>query len=350
MKKRKLVTVFALVAGLLGPGVAPAAAQDVGGGIYLFRYQPVDFDGADGRTEVYAAFLQVAHQTGPWDFYLEARGRDNRLRAFYPGNVWFQEAWAAYRVTEDDAPASLRFRAGKTYQTTGRFWDGSFFGNIHYFDGLKLNPQWLVEVSGEWEAESLTVGYQAHYITNSDLISGALAGRDWETFDEIRDQHGVSARGTVTFPAGVTLGATVYDRGVGFDDIPSADEGTERVLHLGGDVEVRTGDATIYAEWLHRGAGDLSAVRRQSIPGSEATYLLAGGQYDLGPLQLRYNTSRADYGDLGREAWIHQPGLTWTFTESVSGIVEYDHWTADLDDGSGDTLDKSLSLVLLWVF
>ena len=110
-----------LVLSALG-ATAPAAAQDVAGGVYLFRYQPVDFEGADGRTEVYAAFLQVSHETGPWELFLEARGRDDRLRAFYPGNV----SWAAYRVTAPDTPASLRLRAGKTYQTTGRFRDGSF--------------------------------------------------------------------------------------------------------------------------------------------------------------------------------------------------------------------------------
>lgn len=327
--------------------------QDISGGAYLFRYQPVNLEGVDGRSEVYAAFLRARHRASSWELYVEARARDDRLRTFFPGNVWFQEAWVAYHVTEEE-PVTLRLLAGKTYQTTGRFWDGSFFGNLHYFDGLKLNPQWVVEASGTWWADGFRVGYQAQYVMNSDRVSGAFQGRDFETLDGVRDQHGLGGRATLGLPLGIRFGVTVFGRGVGLGPLrPSAgpDPGTDRTWHLGGDVEFTRGPFTGYAEWTHRTGGDLPAELRRTIAGSEAEYLLLGAQVDRGSLHLRYNASRANYDDLGRVEWIHQPGVTYDLSDHVSALTEINVWTGEDRNGQDDeTLDQSLNLVLLITF
>ena len=42
----------------------------------------------------------------------------------------------------------------------GLFWDGSFLGNIEYYDGLKLNPDWGVCIEGEKVAQSGKVGFR----------------------------------------------------------------------------------------------------------------------------------------------------------------------------------------------
>jgi len=117
---------------------------------------------------------------------------------------------------------------------------------------------------------------------------------------------------------------------------------------------VRRGPVTVYAEWLHRGAGDIGTDLRHTIPGSAADYLLVGAQWNRGRLHLRYNASRAHYLDLERVDWIHQPGVTWDISPHVAGLAELDWWTAWTASPEGrarhETVERSLDLVLLLTF
>ena len=62
--------------------------------------------------------------------HIEPRFRDSRLRAFFPGPVWAQEAYASVIL----APGTV-IKAGKAYSHFGLFWDNSFYGNVRSTTG-----------------------------------------------------------------------------------------------------------------------------------------------------------------------------------------------------------------------
>lgn len=332
----------------LGTLASTAVAQSgtsVSGGVYLLHYEPLDLSGAEPSTEVYAAVATVERRADPWIFFLQVRARDTKFRPFFPGNVWMEEAWVGYQVTGAFAPVALRLRAGKLYQTLGRAWDGSFLGSVPYVDGLKRNPQFGLEAAGTIDVGPGTIGYTAQYLLASDRVSGAHAGRDFETLDGFRNQDGFSARATFSVLFGVTAGVSYLSRGV--------DDGlaSHRVPHVALDLEMGLpgGPVLAYVEWARRADGDLPGVLVATQAGSAATYWLAGLQLNHGRLHLRYNYSRGWYEDIDRREWIHQPGVTFELDRHVTAIAEFNWWRAR-DAGLNSTTDRSLSLVLLLTF
>ena len=65
-------------------------------------------------------------------------------------NVWFQEAYGAITPSPH-----FNVRLGKMYQKMGLYWDDSFFGNLLYYSGIMLNPDWGVP---PWRDHSMLQG------------------------------------------------------------------------------------------------------------------------------------------------------------------------------------------------
>ena len=340
----------------------------VGGGVYLYHYAPLDLPGADDRTEIYAAFVDADHRSGPWTFHAEARWRDTKLREFYPSTLWIQEAWAAYRAPLDSSPdlPDLTVRAGKIYTRVGRFWDGSFFGNLHYFDGLKLDPDFGVEAVMDVPAGGVRVEARAQYLLNDDGINGALAGRDLEGLDSGDEAGSTAGAVHVSLPllgAPRRAGEDAVDRlrlraglsgmiergsvGVGAGGAtnrPSADVTLE---HVSADAEVTAWGHSAYVEYTDRSGDGVPAATAAGPAGSGADYWLAGVQLHFGALHLRYNYSRAEYGTADIRERIHQPGVTVDLGKGLHAIVEYDDWTRVGGSGGASRLDRSLNVVIL---
>lgn len=337
----------AMIAALAVPALAPAQEPSFGAGAYLFHYRPFGDQAPEPVTELYAAFA-TADVTAPrWRIHAELRARDTKLRAFFPGNVWLQQGWASYDVVPGPSAPSLTLRAGKIYQTLGRFWDGSFFGNVHYFDGLKLNPQFGLEAAGTLALGRLALGYTGQLVMDSDRISGALPGRDFETLDGLRNRDGGFGRLTLGLPFGLTVGASAASRGVA--QTTDATEAVHRVPHYGADLELEWRGLLGYVEWLERRGGELPAGLRGTQAGSEARYWLAGLQGRRGKLHARYNFSRAAYDAIDRDEWIHQPGLGYDLTPGLHGLAEVNLWEFE-EPGSRGRVDRSLNVVLLLRF
>lgn len=374
--RRSLGRVLAAALALLWlapPAVAQQAdgddgsATSVGGGVYLYHYAPLDLPGVEHETEIYAAFVNVDHRSGPWSFHGEARWRDTKLRDFYPSTIWIQEAWAAYRPPLEVGP-ELTLRAGKVYTRLGRFWDGSFFGNLHYFDGLKLDPEFGVEAALDVPAGDALVEVRAQYLLNDDRVNGALVGRDLEGITSGNEAGSAVGGLHVTVPllgpprgAGGDAGdrlrvragvSGMIERGrVGVDagdpDRPLSDVTLD---HVAADVEVSAWGHEAYVEYTGRRADGVPPTTAAGPAGSEADYWLAGVQLHFGALHLRYNYSRADYRTAGFHERIHQPGITVDLSSWLHGIVEYDDWSRSSGPGEVVRLDRSLNLVILAEF
>lgn len=333
-------------------GAAPVAGQELpgdfelGGGVYLFHHQPLGVEGAEANSEIYAFHLDLDRTEGPWRIHVQARWRDTKLRPFFSSTTWLQEAWGSYRAPLGEA-SSLTLRAGKIYQRLGRFWDGSFFGNLHYFDGLKLDPDFGVEASlrarpGDGGAQ---VELYAQGFVDSDRVNGALEGRDLEGEEELREKTvGAGARADAPLgrPGGreLRLGGGVSALIERVVATPGADTpGAAATLeHAAIDLEASWGPALAYLEWTRRASGGPAVLEELAASadapvrgpaGSRASWWLAGVRVEAGPLELRYNVSTARYADGGFREWIHQPGLTLAMSDGVSLLVEYDDWRRD---------------------
>jgi hypothetical protein len=335
----------------------PLRAQEIGGfelsgGAYLYHYAPMDVAGAEDKTEVYALFVSLDREEGRWAFHSQTRLRDTRLRPFFPSNVWVQEMWVAYNVPTP----LLTFRAGKIYQHLGRFWDASFFGNVHYFDGLKLDPEFGAEAVGTFPLGGAAVlELTGQYLAQSDRVNGALAERDIEGFEDSREEDGVALGIRFSAPPASVAGRPVVTA-LGVSGLRERarwviSDGAEpvdaRLDHLAVDVEVGVQPLVAYAEWTRRSVEDVPLVARASPAGSRATYWLLGAQLSLGCLQLRYNYSRGRYDDARFAERIHQPGLTLKLTDGIHSLLEYDDWRRDLSGAGAVRVDRSLNFVIL---
>ena len=68
--------------------------------------------------------------------HIDARFRDGdeSFRPFFESNAWLWEAYVFVQTCDD-----TKFKVGKIWRRFGLDWDGSWYGNVPYFDGWKLD-------------------------------------------------------------------------------------------------------------------------------------------------------------------------------------------------------------------
>src|SRR5205807_436179 len=113
------------------------SSLSIGGGALLWYYQPVQVAAAKSNVDLFFANLLLDGKFGAVGLHIEPRFRDSRLRSFFPGPVWAQEAYASVTLARGHV-----IKAGKAYSHFGLFWDNSFYGNVQVYDGLKLDPDY----------------------------------------------------------------------------------------------------------------------------------------------------------------------------------------------------------------
>lgn len=357
----------------------------LGAGVYLFYYQPVDSTTLSptdlmGNFQVYAYYLKLDKEWRGIGAHTEIRMRDGGhtaagsnnayLRGFFSSNIWFQEIYAYWQPRR-----WFGIKAGKLYRRVGLFWDDSFFGNLQYFDGQKLNPDYGAEIAGERSFKNgrFTVGYTAQYFLNSDGINGSLifgrtvgpqpmggdvtALREWSPSPEAeqdsagnrmtqvkhvvdgRVMGGVMPRPWIAAEVGVSGLYGTVRRSSAVDMID--DQATYAQVAV--DATVRVGPLLVYGEYL-----------RQFGPAlRDADYLLVGARATWKRLSLRFNTSYVNYQLSPRvQEYILQPGLTFTFGGGLAALVEYDEWQRKdprIDSGF-KPYDRSMNFVLAYSY
>ncbi|HEY7955925.1 MAG TPA: hypothetical protein VII38_11565 [Polyangia bacterium] len=326
---------------------------DLSAGVYLYYYQPLSettLSPGDltGSFQVYAFYLALDKQWHGLGGHAELRMRDGGhvgagaanayLRGFFSSNFWFQEIYAYYHPRR-----WFNLKAGKVYRQVGIFWDDSFFGNIEYFDGQKLNPDYGLSLEGEkgFSNDRFVLGWSAQYFYNSDGINGGLDYQrtvgtvegnphtyspnpegelDFTGARTTEIKHIVDGRLTATArptrKLSIALGASGLT-GVVHRQIGSTPADEARYSQAGGDLTVTAGPVIAYGEYL-----------RQFGPGMrDADYVLAGVRAHFWRLSARFNASYVNYHLAPvMEEFILQPGVTATIGGGLSVIVEYDEW------------------------
>jgi hypothetical protein len=315
----------------------------IGGGLILYYYQPTAGDGENNVSVFFANLLL----DGKWDgfgLHVEPRFRDSKLRSFFDGPAWLQEAYGSGTV----GPVTIKL--GKSYKRLGLFWDNSFYGNVQVYDGLKLDPNYGVSVEGQ-VGEELGLEFSAQYFVVDGGTNVSLTGRDTLYVPGARRRNAVVGRVAPTYHFAESGNAHVGLSAEHFTaDLP---EGEEGVTRLAGEAKVSYDGFGAWGEvLLQRGrhVTDFPYAGTTTPPvagrsSADNRYVLLGAEYGIGPITLRYNVSLANYSDVEVSEVMHVPAIGLAVHEHLSLLGEYVHWTRDTNEGDVD-VDKSVNVTL----
>jgi hypothetical protein len=323
----------------------------LGAGVLLWYYQPIRVPAAENNLSVFWARLLVDGKWGIFGLHLEPRFRDTKLRPFFDGPVWLQEAYAS----ADLGPAQLRI--GKTYSQLGLFWYTSFYGNVQVYDGLKLDPDYGATLQGDVgkPADPVSLGWWAQYFLVDGSTNVSLQNRDTISYAGARRRNQGIARVEPRFalgPATLALGGSAEYLQA---DLPAI--GPQDVWRVAGDATLSLSGFTLRGEYLHqRGrtvtdfpyAGTPKAATTPAVAGrSSATndYVLAGAEITIGQVTALYTLSLGSYNDVAVQEWMHVPALSVAVAPNISLLGELVFWSRSTPQGDS-IVDRSFNLTL----
>jgi hypothetical protein len=326
----------------------------LGGGVLLWYYQPINVPAASNNVSVFWSRLLIDGKWGIFGLHLEPRFRDTKLRPFFDGPVWLQEAYAS----ADLGDGAAQLRVGKTYSRLGLFWYTSFYGNVQVYDGLKLDPDYGVTLQGDVgkAADTFSLGWWAQYFVVDGSTNVSLPDRDTISYPGARRRNQAIGRVEPRLhlgPATVALGAS--GEFLQATDLPGL--GTQNVWRAAGDATVVAAGLTVRGEVLHQDgrtvvdfpiAGTPATATAAAIPGQSSAhndYLLAGAEYTVGPVTAVYTFSLGSYNDVSVKQLMHVPAVSVALSANVSLLGELVFWQNQTPAGSS-LIDRSFNLTL----
>jgi opacity protein-like surface antigen len=324
--------------------IGESATASLSGGIYLFQYLPTD-NVDQSKFEVYAfvANVDVLTSDNMFGLHVQTRIRDTKLRDFFFSNIWFQEAYAFVRLPLGE------IRAGKIYRNVGIFWDDSFFGNVHYFNGLKLNPDFGVALAGSPVDlhDNITMGYSLQYFANNDHVDGSLPGRDVESDADAHQRHTLTARLQPTVQISKTVALSVGVSGL-YGRIRRSVGPDFSLNQLAGDITLTAGPVNAFVELLRQSGERNDGNHPFGRTGYDnSTYVLGGLHWNFSHnLTARINYSSARYDGTSATEYELVPGVVFQASKNIGLIVEYDYWQTKPDTGPLTIIDRSVNIVI----
>ncbi|HYP74943.1 MAG TPA: hypothetical protein VER12_03270 [Polyangiaceae bacterium] len=352
-----------------GPGVEPAPVRDsqkklaepatpgstddwtrhvsLSGGIALYFYQPTN--GWQNQFLIYTN-LRFDARWQPFGLHLEPRLSNEKMRPYYDGLAWVQEAY----LFLDAKPIALK--VGKIYKQLGLFWDGTFYGNIQVYEGLKLDPNAGVSLEGKLGATA-GAAFWAQFFVVDGHTNASLLGRDTISIPGARRRNTLLLRIQPFLQLSETAKLEFGFSGEHFDaDLPA---GSNSVWRGAIDTKLTWATLGLWGEVLQQWGAHVDAfpypgdaAAKPPVPARASarnTYLLAGAEYTFAPLTLRYNLSIARYSDVSVEEVLHVPGLGLKFNDNTSVLAEYAIWPRHSREGTSD-VDQSLNLTWMGHF
>ncbi|MBK9262903.1 MAG: hypothetical protein IPM54_24250 [Polyangiaceae bacterium] len=334
------------------PKPASAASKtikiDIHGGAWLFYWQPIGVStdpiakvrGVPNIPDEGAFFrMHVAHlnfdgSIGNFGLFFNASVRDTRMREYYDGTAWIEEGYAYYKHRY------ATIKVGKTYSRFGLFWDNSFYGNTHFFDGIKLDPNYGVSIEGSVGKEKgFRLGYYGQYFIVDGRTNGSYIRRDTVSIPGARKRHMVVVRAEPSYFWNKNDSLTLGLSGSYFQaDIPNP-IGKQNVFRAAIDLYATVGPFSIW--------GDISRQMGQSVtewpipptvdpatgtitaPGQASAtndYVLVGGEARLKKFVARYNFSAVRYQDVSITEFFHVPGIGYNMNDNLQFLVEFVYW------------------------
>jgi hypothetical protein len=321
------------------------------GGIALYFYQPTN--GWPNQFLIYTN-LRFDARWKPFGLHLEPRLSNEKMRSYYDSLAWIQEAF----LFVDAAP--VVFKVGKVYKQLGLFWDGTFYGNIQVYEGLKLDPNAGLSLEGKF-GSTLGAAFWAQFFVVDGHTNASLLGRDTISIPGARRRNTLLARIQPFLQLSKSAKLELGLSGEHFQaDLPA---GKNSVWRGAIDTKLTWGGLGFWGEVLHQSGANVDAFPYPGAPtamppvparaSAHNTYLLAGAEYTFAqvpmPVTLRYNLSIARYRDVEVEELLHVPGVGIKFNDNTSFLAEYAIWPRHAREGTSD-IDHSLNLTWMGHF
>ena len=325
---------------------------NIGGGAILWYYSPVNIAGANPNVDLFFANLLLDGKFGAFGLHIEPRFRDSRLRSFFPGPVWAQEVYGSARLA-----SNVVLKVGKAYSHFGLFWDNSFYGNVQVYDGLKLDPDYGLSLEGAVRPDGNSgLRYWGQFFIVDGQTNVSLTGRDTISIPGARRRNQAIIRVEPFTKLGDHAKITGGLSGAYLQaDLAAA--GKKNVFRGAVDVSVSVRGWSAWAEYTHQRG---QTVTDHPIAGTPATatapavlgrasarnnYALAGTQYTVGPVTVRYNVSTGRYEDVSVTEWMHVPAVAWAVSDNFTLLGEFVDWRRQVPGGSA-ILDRSANVTL----
>lgn len=281
--------------------------------------------------------------------HLNYRLRDgDHFRSFFDSNFWSYEA---YGYISDESLGTLK--AGQIWKRFGLDWDGVFFGNVAYFDGFKLDPDYGVS----WEkttviSDSFKLDSFVQYYFHEDGVNGSFGGADAESVAGYTERNTGNIRlvptwtmedgSTFTFGLSALAGQLQSRR---------ADVASDNTFAWAMDATYTRGRWKMFGEVL-QSYGVINPKRFVSGgPSNKITDFLVGAHYKVGPVTYRCSYSLGlDDNPYGLESLV-VGGATIKLTKYVDLYVEYVNQQVSNNSNFGHaTFFDSLNFIINWSF
>jgi hypothetical protein len=328
---------------------------EIHGGAWLFYYQPFSVPNEREFVRLQVAHLNFDGSYGPVGLFFNASVRDTKMREFYDGTAWLEEGFFYYKNRY------VTLKAGKTYSHLGLLWDNSFYGPIHFYDGIKLDPNYGLSAEGSVGLErGLRLGYYGQYFMVDGRTNGSYVGRDTISIPGARKRHALIGRLEPAYFWSKDVNLTVGLSGQYFQaDLPEP-VGRQNVYRFAADVSANLGPVSLWGEVLQQNGQHVIEYPVAAVPptppadpgrpgraSADNTYFLVGAEARVWKLAPRYNLSGVRYGDLGITELMHQPGIQANVNDHLQVLLEFVYWSQNNAPNRRTTLlDRSLNLTV----
>jgi hypothetical protein len=336
----------------------------LGGGALLWYDQPLVVDPGKNSVSLYFAHLIIDGRWGRWGLHLETRFRDSRLRPFFDSSSWVQEAYASVSV------GSTTLKAGKIYSHLGYFWDGSFYGNVQVYDGLKLDPDYGVSIEGTpWADRRFGLQWWAQYFVLDGGTNVSLVGRDTISIPGAHRRNQLIGRVEPFFKPSPRSELRLGLSGelLQADLSAVAGNGVHNVGRFAADFKVAVGPWLLWGEYLRQdgqtvtdfpipppapaittaaGAASDAAAAALGRSSSHNNYYWVGTQLSWRRLTARYAFSVGDYHDVDVLEWFHLPSLSVLISPNLSILGELVWWERSTPTTGHTFVARSVDITL----
>jgi len=331
---------------------------EVHGGAWLFWYQPFNVPGEVPFLRMHLAHLNFDGSLGDFGLFFSANVRDTKMREFYDGPAWIEEGYFYYKNP------NVIVKLGKTYSRFGLLWENSFYGNVHFYDGIKLDPNYGLSAEGSVGAETgFRLGYYGQFFLVDGRTNGSFVGRDTISVPDARTNFSrrrnmFVARAEPSYVWNKDTSLTFGLSGQYFQaDLPEP-YGKKDVVRFAIDATLNAGPISAWVDLSRQNGQHVVAypieplaatATSPAVPGrasAQNDYLLVGGETRIWKLSFRYNVSAAFYKQVGLTEWLHVPGVQYNVNDNLQVFAEYAYWHQHKQGGGGKLFDNTLAVTL----
>ena len=214
---------------------------------------------------------------------------------------------------------SCRFKAGEIWKRLGLDWDDTWWGDVEYFDGFKLDTDYGLSWEQSWKAtDSLRIDSVVQYFITKSGINGSEPDADPSSASGSAEYNigvarlvptwRISDKSSLALGLSGLMGEIRNRRSVGPDQ-------TEADWAV--DLTYRYEPLELFAEVLQSYGRRNPHNYVSGGPSNQATDVLAGITYRIGPAEFRFAWSAGFLANPSGKQFLWVPGITLAVAKNV---------------------------------